>query len=440
MEYDDFHIVLPSNSREGNTPAKYLTCYERAIQLDTSHEWEVGLREVSFKNTIKTIHEDSAYVEVLDVDLKATQRKRFFVFKGLKKIKCNPDQSGWVSPMNRKLTDWYGVYLYDTPHLRKSTEETETQEIEITPARSQEVEDDDDDSVLISGVSGDKTFSFYLSEGYFHLRNESEHSISLTIPLMMATCMGFVENKVKRIGSYISAKESHTFDTLPRGYELKAPHTPMLLQADDNKTYMLVTAQKMRIQMVYTCIFESLTSSTFPAEVTPKPGTYTDPKELETELNKDSKFASFFKFSYDQRLNRFDIITVTPKAGVILHFKNGLHDILGFTTTYIKANRSQAQKGQLEVNLLRGISSLFVYCDLVQPIHVGSIMAPLLRTVSFNVKQYGEMINAHYTNPIYLPINKSMIDSVDIRICDVIGQLIPFAEGVTTMILHFRPA
>ncbi len=65
-------------------------------------------------------------------------------------------------------------------------------------------------------------------------------------------------------------------------------------------------------------------------------------------------------------------------------------------------------------------------------------MAPLLRTVSFNVKQYGEMIHVGYTNPIYLNLNKSFFDMIAINICDVIGEHIPFTEGMTTAVLHFR--
>jgi len=161
-------------------------------------------------------------------------------------------------------------------------------------------------------------------------------------------------------------------------------------------------------------------------------------KELENELNQNSRFNKYFKFEYDPRLNRFDLKTITADPNVSLHLMNGLHDVLGFTQNVIKATTIDIQKGDLEVNLLRGITNLFVYCDLLEPIRVGNIMSPLLRTVAYNTTKYGEMINKTYINPIYIKVNKTFIDTITIKMCDSTGELIPFVEGLTNLLLHLK--
>ena len=433
MEYDDFHIVLPSNSREDNSPANYLTCYERAIQLDTSHEWEVGLREISFKNTIKTIHEDSAAVMCEKVHEKPTETAQPLQFSDSTNFEFTLDvaKKGKWTMRGDPIMPWKGILLTKTL-MRVNGEESFELRLSDVPDITSEHQ------TKMVALHRDKAFSFEYRHGFIYLTNHSKFAITLTIPKTVARCMGFLDNQE---ATYAHEAETCTLDKLLPDQVVKATYKALLATSRKGHKYIMLHPRFKTdpVKYNYTLHYETYTEIKHSASVTPKPGTYTDPKELETELNNDANFATYFTFSYDQRLNRFDIITNTTDTTASLHFKNGLHDILGFTEKVIHANRQKVQKGTLEVNLLRGISSLFIYCDLIQPIHVGSIMAPLLRTVSFNVKQYGEMINAHYTNPIYLPINKSHIDSVGIRIYDVIGQLIPFVEGVTTMILHFRP-
>ena len=58
-ETNDFVVVLPSNSVNSNTPAKFITTFDNPIFLNGG--WEVALLEVNFKNSIKSIHNDSCY-------------------------------------------------------------------------------------------------------------------------------------------------------------------------------------------------------------------------------------------------------------------------------------------------------------------------------------------------------------------------------------------
>ncbi len=60
---DEFFVVLPSNVANvgaiTNTPACYATTFENAIHLSERESWEVALHEISFVDTIETIHEET---------------------------------------------------------------------------------------------------------------------------------------------------------------------------------------------------------------------------------------------------------------------------------------------------------------------------------------------------------------------------------------------
>ena len=169
----------------------------------------------------------------------------------------------------------------------------------------------------------------------------------------------------------------------------------------------------------------------------PREGTYTNADDLISELNQNKQFKTYYTFSVDKRLNRC-VITPTHLAhNKTLHLKKGLNDVLGFRNK-VFPNTDQPMTGDLEIDLLRGIKSIFVYCDVCEPIHVGHTISPLLRTVSFNPVQYGKMVHLNYVNPIYIRVNKRVINSIEINICDGVGENIPFIEGLTTLILHFK--
>jgi len=167
------------------------------------------------------------------------------------------------------------------------------------------------------------------------------------------------------------------------------------------------------------------------------PGTYTTAQELEKELNKDTKFKTFFTFKFLPHINRFQITTVAKTSDLVLELHNGLHDVLGFTSKQMVGS-NENQIGALKVNLMRGIDSFYIYCDLVRDVHVANHMTPLLQTVPFAIKEYGERVSCIIEDPLYVNINKSFIDSITIKICDHTGQIVPFEEGVTQVFLMLK--
>jgi hypothetical protein len=128
-------------------------------------------------------------------------------------------------------------------------------------------------------------------------------------------------------------------------------------------------------------------------------------------------------------------VNVNLSRNIGLRLSPELAHILGFEKTKLGSGRQHIGVSAADVN--RAYTSLFVYCDLVQESIVGDTKAPLLRTL--NVEgQYGDIVQKIYNNPIYVPLQKTHFDTVEINIKTENGQPVPFMSGKAIVTLHFR--
>lgn len=88
-------------------------------------------------------------------------------------------------------------------------------------------------------------------------------------------------------------------------------------------------------------------------------------------------------------------------------------------------------------DLQRGFYSLFIYCDIVDPVAVGNIRAPLLSRVNIAGKE-GATISRIYQNIQYVPILRKQFDTIEIDIRSDFGQNVAFERGKVIVVLHFR--
>jgi len=149
--------------------------------------------------------------------------------------------------------------------------------------------------------------------------------------------------------------------------------------------------------------------------------------------------ATFPIFRYEEKIKR---VIVRLTAQMTISFSPALASILGCVENNPLINASNDitnREGSEIADITGGISSLFVYCDLLEHVPVGDVEAPLLRVVSAQGKN-GETINRTYEKPRYIPLQKKNFDSVEIFIRDDLGNLIPFESGKLTVTLHFRRA
>jgi len=90
-----------------------------------------------------------------------------------------------------------------------------------------------------------------------------------------------------------------------------------------------------------------------------------------------------------------------------------------------------------EPNLLLNIRSVYVYCDLLEPVPVGDTKVPLLRIVDKSSELEG---NVHRVfNPTrYVPLQKKCFDTVEIDMMIDTGDPVPFPSGKSFVVLEFR--
>ena len=89
------------------------------------------------------------------------------------------------------------------------------------------------------------------------------------------------------------------------------------------------------------------------------------------------------------------------------------------------------------VDINRGLTALYVYCNLCKPQIVGDTLAPLLRIVDSKGKD-GQNIVKFYGQPHFVPLRKKYIDVIQINISDDTGNIISFTLGKVICKLQFR--
>lgn len=101
--------------------------------------------------------------------------------------------------------------------------------------------------------------------------------------------------------------------------------------------------------------------------------------------------------------------------------------------------------GKRVADLNRGIHSLYVYCDIMEPCPVGDTRVPLLRIVPLQDNNSSDvsstMQRTHtFSHVHYHTLRHRHISEVEIDIKDSIGRPVPFERGELMVTLHLRRA
>lgn len=84
-----------------------------------------------------------------------------------------------------------------------------------------------------------------------------------------------------------------------------------------------------------------------------------------------------------------------------------------------------------------GSHLMYVYCDVASHMIVGHAKAPLLRVCNTSGK-YGDTVRTIFTHPLYLPVSRREIETIEIHINGELGIPIPFEFGKSVVTLHFK--
>jgi hypothetical protein len=118
-----------------------------------------------------------------------------------------------------------------------------------------------------------------------------------------------------------------------------------------------------------------------------------------------------------------------------------LLSILGFTNEQLPLRNQNGEHKEIiaqnVADISAGITNVYIYCDLVDFVHVGDTLSPLLRIVNASGEN-GEIVHTIFEQPRYLPVRRKNFDVLDINIRDSFGDIIAFQNGQTTVTLHLR--
>ena len=171
-----------------------------------------------------------------------------------------------------------------------------------------------------------------------------------------------------------------------------------------------------------------------------------------------AKFAKIFFQRYKLQL----IATMRSNGCITFTLSNGgklamysnksyVSKILGLKGTVVSPPSSRSVEDRIEVHSLATVGSvkpslnavhaLYVHADIVEPQHVGDVMVPLVGYVDITGKP-GDRTCHTCNPPIYLPVAKSYIDTIRVRITDEHGENVIFPDNVENLVLrlHFRKA
>jgi hypothetical protein len=174
-------------------------------------------------------------------------------------------------------------------------------------------------------------------------------------------------------------------------------------------------------------------------------GYYNSPTDLLRSLNEEFrssgerlKLAPLAKFTHDPITNRVNAVL---EKGVFVHLSQPLRSMLGFSIGQTPLINIGSERLLWEADkvcdLNRGLSAMFVYCNVLEHVPVGDTKAPILRIVPVS-RKHGDIVHNTYEKPLYVPLQQKNFDSIEIDIRTDAGTPVPFEYGKVLVTLHFR--
>lgn len=118
-----------------------------------------------------------------------------------------------------------------------------------------------------------------------------------------------------------------------------------------------------------------------------------------------------------------------------ISFCKGLSDMLGFVNTESFKNGTYVSNYALEID--GGITEIYIYTDIITSHNVGDTVSPLLRVIPCANEKEDQIVK-HYDVPLYFPLRKQFIETIEIELKSSSGDNITFTGGKTLVVLSFR--
>ena len=121
-----------------------------------------------------------------------------------------------------------------------------------------------------------------------------------------------------------------------------------------------------------------------------------------------------------------------------MEFSDALAHMLGFSagTRYPPRNVGHSAPRTIDLSSVI-VPTLYVYCDILEHVVVGDIMAPLLRIVNMEVTQ-SHAVHQIMNPPLFVPVQKKNFDTIEMNIMTDTGEPVPFMDGKSVVVLEFK--
>ena len=131
------------------------------------------------------------------------------------------------------------------------------------------------------------------------------------------------------------------------------------------------------------------------------------------------------------------VFKLTPNYRIDFTVPNSIRTVLGFESRIVGGVLNQKYyPGDSIVNILN-VSTVMVNCDLVNNSYNNGVVSSIIYSFFPNVAP-GYKIVRNVESPIYLPINKSTINSITLSLTDENGNLLNFRGETVSMRFHLR--
>ncbi len=127
-------------------------------------------------------------------------------------------------------------------------------------------------------------------------------------------------------------------------------------------------------------------------------------------------------------------VTVQLKNGYEIILTGRLSIVFGFGGKEMVLKKTTQSPDVADMCLM---STIHVYCDIVEPQVVGDTNVQLLKTIPVESK-FGDVIAKTFTNIQYVPIQTRSFENMEILLRNDTGDPVPFERGKVVNTLHFR--
>jgi hypothetical protein len=394
MPSNSFYIVLPSNTNvEGNKTNSFRVRLPRKLQFNS--EWEVGLAVIVYPHTWPSI--GTVEQQFVEVEWQTGNTVRIEVPPS---NVTNPIDLGkslyrllgeGSEPLAKKVRTAQNSFAHATNSARRGARE------EYIKRKTREKRSIRDEEKLLEALLTDietMVDLFGVTQGLLAREKRAETS---KIPLRMSADDN--ESYQHKLDEYFSNLSGPDLDILEEMIRAKL-NEEIKNMVEEDRTILDATKEM----------------------------------GMEAWVQAYRKVRLVCRFIFDINKNRFELI-FDQRYVKRVKISSQLAYILGFDSTDFTTSENEA-KFMPDMN--GGVSSFQVYTpDLIEPMMIGDVTAPVLRIVTIRGKP-DEIVEEQFLAIQYHKILIKEISELLIEIRTNSGSLMPFQYGTCTLTLHFR--